>query len=106
MSITSNLYPPLVSDTLPRFIRTKTCRIHFSLSNYNSAADIKNVQVSLINQKTNQSAFNSTNYPSGIKIASMVYDSTAQDDYNYYIEIPTSDLAEGVFGLNEFYKVQ
>ena len=106
MSITSNLYPPLVSDTLPSFIRTKTCRIHFSLSNYNSAADIKNVQISLINQKTNQSAFNSTNYPSGIKIASMVYDSTAQNDYNYYIEIPTSDLAEGVFGLNEFYKVQ
>ena len=101
-----SLYPPLVSDTLPSFIRTKTCRIHFSLSNYNSASDIKNVQISLINQKTNQSAFNSTNYPSGIKIASMVYDSTAQDDYNYYVEIPTNDLAEGVFGLNEFYKVQ
>ena len=27
MVITSNLYPPLVSDTLPSFIRTKTCRI-------------------------------------------------------------------------------
>ena len=106
MAIISNLYPPLVYDTLPSFIRTKTCRIYFSLSNYNSATDIKNVQISLINQKTNQSAFNSTNYPSGIKIASMIYDSTVQDNYNYYIEIPVSDLTEGVFGLNEFYKVQ
>ena len=106
MAITSNLYPPLVSDTLPSFIRTKTCRIYFSLSNYNSASDIKNVQISLINQKTNQSAFNSIDYPSGIKIASMIYDNTVKNNYNYYIEIPVNDLAEGIFGLNEFYKVQ
>ena len=106
MVITSNLYPPLVSDTLPSFIRTKTCRIYFSLSNYNSATDIKNVQISLINQRTNQSAFNSTKYPSGIKITTMTQDSNILDDYNYYVEIPINDLAEGAFGLNQFYKVQ
>ena len=106
MAITSNLYPPLVNDTIPSFIRTKTCRIYFSLSNYNSATDIKNVQISLINQKTNQSAFDPINYPSGIKIATMLYDSNIQNDYNYYIEIFTEDLKDNVFGLNEFYKVQ
>ena len=106
MAITSNLYPPLINDTMPSFIRTKTCRIYFSLSKYNSATDIKNVQISLINQKTNLSAFNSTNYPSGIKLATLMYDTSIQDDYNYYIEIPTTDLEDGVFGLNQFYKVQ
>ena len=106
MAITSNLYPPLMNDTIPSFIRTKTCRIYFSLSNYNSATDIKNVQISLINQKTNQSAFDPINYPSGIKIATMLYDSNIQNDYNYYIEIFTEDLKDNVFGLNEFYKVQ
>ena len=106
MAITSNLYPPLINDTLPSFIRTKTCRIYFSLSNYNSATDIKNVQISLINQRTNQSAFDTIKYPSGIKIASMIYDSNIQNDFNYYVEIPVKDLAEGVFGLNQFYKVQ
>ena len=106
MAITSNLYPPLVNDTMPSFIRTKTCRIYFSLSNYNSANDIQNVQISLINQKTNFSAFDSTSYPSGIKIASMIHDSSIQNDYSYYVEITTNDLAEKVFGLNQFYKVQ
>jgi hypothetical protein len=106
MAITSNLYTPLVSDTLPSFVRTKTCRIYFSLSKYNSAADIKNVQISLINQKTNLSAFNTTNYPSGIKLTTMIFDSSIQDDYNYYIEIPVTDLEEKAFGLNQFYKVQ
>ena len=106
MAITSNLYPPLINDTIPSFIRTKSCKIYFSLSNYNSAKDIKNVQISLINQKTNQSAFDPINYPSGIKIATMMYDSNIQNDYNYYIEIFTEDLKNNSFGLNEFYKVQ
>ena len=106
MSITSNLYPPIVYDTQASFIRTKTCRIYFSLSVYNSITDIKNVQVSLVNQQTNASAFKTDSYPSGIKITNLFYDSDKQDDYKYYIQINPSDLAEGVFGLNQFYKVQ
>ena len=111
MAITANIYPPLVQDVLPAFIRTKACKIYFSLSAYNSAADIKNVQVSLINQKTNVSALRSDFYPSGIKITNMIYDSNAKGQYNYYIQINPSDLMKNSFGLNEFqlnqfYKVQ
>ena len=106
MAITSNLYPPIVPDTTPAFIRTKSCKIYFSLSMYNSAADIKNVQISLVNQRTNASALKTSAYPSGIKIASLYYDPDVRGDYNYYVQINPSDLAEGSFGLNQFYKVQ
>ena len=106
MAITTNIYPPIVMDTLPAFIRTKSCKIYFSLSVYNSAADIKNVQISLVNQRTNASAFKTSLYPSGIKITNMIYDPNVRGDYNYYVQINPSDLAEGAFGLNQFYKVQ
>lgn len=112
MAITSNLYPPIVSDTLPAFIRTKNCRIYFSLSIYNNISDIQNVQISLINQRTNASAFKPDLYPSGIKIAT-IYKLNDEDDLKdihgdqiYYVQILTTDLIENAFSLNQFYKVQ
>jgi len=71
MSIVSNLYPPIIPDVIPAFIRSVTCKIHFSLSSFNQIKDIKNVQVTLINQKTNASAFKTNLYPSGIKITTI-----------------------------------
>ena len=106
MAITSNLYPPIIQDTIPAFIRTKPCRIYFALSTYNTISDIKNVQVSLINQKTNASALKTSLYPSGIKITNLFYDSEAKGEYNYYIQIEPNDLQNGSFDLNQFYKVQ
>ncbi len=106
MSIVSNLYPPIVPDTIPAFIRTQTCRIYFSLSIYNEATDIQNVQISLISQKTNASVLNAQAYPSGIKITNLAQDSEVIGDYKYYIEIPVSDLINGEFEVNEFYIAQ
>lgn len=106
MAITSNLYPPIVQDTIPAFIRTKPCRIYFALSTYNTISDIKNVQISLMNQKTNTSALKTNLYPSGIKITNLFYDSEAKGEYNYYIQIEPNDLQNGSFDLNQFYKVQ
>ncbi len=106
MAVTTGLYPPIVMDTAPAFVRNKTCKFYFSLSTYNSATDILNVQVSLVNQRTNASAFRTDLYPSGIKIADLNYDPEATGDYKYYILISPFDLVEGQFGLNQFYKVQ
>lgn len=103
MSIISNLYPPLIANSQPAFVRTNTCKIYFSLSVYNSIDNIANVQISLINQKTNTSALINS---SGIKIAALQEDSSIQHNYKYYVEISPSDLKDGVFGLNQFYKVQ
>ena len=108
MAVTTGLYPPIVMDTAPAFVRTGVCRIYFSLSMYNSATDIKNVQISLVNQRTNASAFKTDLYPSGIKLANLQYDPDKKGDYNYYIQINPKDLGEkdNAFGLNQFYKVQ
>jgi len=106
MAINSNIYPPLLQDTLPAFIRTQSCKIYFSLSVYNSLADIQNAQITLVNQQTNTSAFKTDLYPSGIKIASIVYDSSVQGDYCYYVQINPSDLINNEFELDQFYKIQ
>ena len=45
-TLTSNLYPPLVDTFMPAFVRTQPCRIYFSLSDYNSESEIKEVHIS------------------------------------------------------------
>ena len=107
MPVYNNLYPPILPDTMPAFIRTESCKVYFSLSIYNSIGDIKNAQVSVINLRTNTSALKKELYPSGIKIAT-IQDAIEEVDgnYNYYIEIRPDDLTDGAFNINEFYKVQ
>lgn len=107
MAVTTNLYPPIVNDVQAAFVRTKDCNIYFSLSSFNSLDDIKHVQVSLINQATNQTAFKSNLYPLGIKfINSISTVANPTDDFKYYITINNEDLINDEFGLNQFYKIQ
>lgn len=103
--IENNLYPPIVATWMPAFIRTETCKVYFSLSIYNSKDDIANAQVIINNQSDNRSAFNSSNYSTGIKICNILTDESRTDD-KYYIEINPGDLTGGSFGINQFYKVQ
>lgn len=104
--IGNNLYPPIVSTYMPAFIRTTACRIYFSLSIYNSAEEIKNVQIVISNQNTNLSALTSSLYPAGIKITDLHIDNSISGNDKYYIEIRPEDLDSGIFELNQFYKVQ
>lgn len=106
MALLSNLYPPIMPSVIPSFIRTSTCKIYFSISEYNSFTDILNVQISLIDIETNTSAFDSSLYPADIKLAELKQDSQIEDDYRYYVEIKASDLANHEFKLNKYYKVQ
>ena len=111
-TLTNNLYPPLIADTQVPFIRTSNYNIYFTLSQYNNAADIKNVQISLINQKTNMSVLNPIKYPSGIKLAPLQYDANKEGDYKYYIEIvvennsENNDLISNYFDANQYYIIQ
>jgi hypothetical protein len=91
---------------MPAFIRTNSCKIYFSLSKFNDVSDIKNVQVVVNNQKTNLSALNGTSYPSGIKIASLQTDNSIKTEYKYYVTLKPSDMINGSFELNQYYKVQ
>lgn len=102
----NNLYPPIINTWMPAFVRTKSCRVYFSLSIYNNNQDIANAQVIVNNQFDNRSALDANKYPTGIKICQIGVDNDILTDDKYYIEINPSDLTSGVFELNQFYKVQ
>lgn len=109
IDLVSNLYPPIFQQSImPAFIYTESCRIYFSISNYNNASDFKPgvpIQVSVRYQKTNQNALDGTQYPSGIKLMNYSIDQYREGDDKYYIELSSNDIAGG-FELNAFYKIQ
>lgn len=105
-TIVSNLYPPIMLNVTPSFIRTANCRVYFSVSQYNSVENIENVQISLTNIKTNASVLKQSLYPAGIKLAKLWYDPNVEGDFCYYVIIKASDLTTNEFLLNQYYKVQ
>ena len=104
-----SLYPPIVQDIQPAFIGQGACTIYFALPAYNSSNEIQNVQISIINQRTNASALDPNKYPSGIKIAALTLAPELQEiknEYNYCVKIDLDDLVNNKFEINQFYKVQ
>lgn len=111
-TLTSNLYPPIVHDTQPAFIRTGDCKLYFRLSEYDKESDIENIQISLIKQATNQSALSQAFWPSGIMWRNKEewYKDSPDSDW-YYILITqntytASDIEEQAFGINQYYVAQ
>lgn len=101
------LYPPIIDTTMPSFPRDSNSRIYFSLSNFNTIKDIKNVQVTVRHLGNNLTALDPALYPTGIKIVTEIKeDLEIKGDNKYYIEINPSDLTDKVFGLNQYYRVQ
>lgn len=104
--VTSHLYPPVIATYQPAFIYTKSCRVYFSISQYNVYNDIKqNAQIKVVNQNSNAMVLDSTKYPIGIKVTNVNIDEDRKTDDKYYIEILPSDIQDG-FQLNQYYKVQ
>ena len=107
MSISNNLYPPIINTYMPSFIYNDKCRVYFSLSNFNKYEDVRNnVQVVVNDKNTNQSVLNTTLYPAGIKITTLQVDNSVSGNMKYYIEITPNDIKGGVFQKNRYYKVQ
>lgn len=106
----SNLYPPIIDTFMPAFIYRSTCRVYFSLSDYNSYENVKdNVQVTVVRQDNNRTALSYALFPSAIKVTMMKIDEEKEKaglDDCYYIEIHPYDLQKGYFEKNSFYKVQ
>lgn len=100
MSI-KNLYPPIVSSLNPVFPIGVKPKIYFSLSAYNSIDQINQdiVQISVVNQRTNQNAvITESNNNSNILITSIMEDSDG-----YYISLPVAKLK---LEIDNYYKVQ
>ena len=101
MAVYNNLYPPVFEKNyMPSFIATESCKIYFSISNYNSISDIADfVQVSIQNQKSNYSVIKNT-YKTLFKPRIATTTSNL-----YYVQILNSDI-QGGFKINNYYKVQ
>jgi len=95
-NIFNNLYPPIVYDTQPAFKNTGSCDIYFGLSSFNKSSDIKSVQISLIDLKTNASVLNLESWPTGTKIVNVSWEEAtindSTNDYKYFVSINLSDL--------------
>ncbi len=107
-TVNNNLYPPLVQNVMPAYIRSTgnfDYKVYFSISSYNSIDDIRNVQFTLVDTRTNQSMLKSNLYPTGIKITDFYKDTTIKTNFCYYILINKNDLI-GNFSINNYYKIQ
>lgn len=104
--LSNNLYPPIFKKSyVPAFVGS--CEIYFSISAYNSQNDINTqcIQVSIQNQKTNQSVLNKNKYPSGIMITKLKINKDIKTENKYNIVISNDDIENG-FQYNQYYKVQ
>ena len=104
MAINNNLYPPIVNTYAPIFIikegENTQCKIPIDFSSYNSPSDINRdaIQVIVSYQSTNKNALDTNKYPSQILFTSLNDDNT--------ITIKGSDLQDGNFKINTYYKIQ
>ena len=100
------LFPPIIESKMPAFLKNTTCKVYFSLSQYNNASQIANCQVRVVYQNNNNSALKASSYPSGIKLCNLSVDNNVIGDAKYYINVAPSDLENDIFDISQYYKVQ
>ena len=98
------LYPPIIDTFMPAFVNTESIKVYFALSDFNGLNEIKNAQVTVVNQNTNLTVLDSTKYPSEIMLKDIQTDNTRAND-KYYIEISNDDINND-FQIDEYYNVQ
>ena len=103
---TSNLYPPIIDTFMPAFTGSE-CKVYFEFSDFNTEEDILlnyGIQASVVNQKNNISSLagrESGGTPAAVRLYTLEKDSNG-----YYITIQGTDLKDGFFHIDQFYKVQ
>lgn len=125
MAVGVNIYPPVLDTYMPAFLKggeivsisegrfVEGYKIYLSLSDYNIFDDVcHNVQVTLVRQDTNKTAFLTSAASSGILVTELYSETDENGDNKYYIVIDRSALiskdtnGNGVLLTNIFYKVQ
>ena len=93
------------STFAPAFVNTTSPRIYFSISPFNTAADISRVHISLVNQTTSENALTDA---TGILISEgLQYDTEVG---MYYVVVPVDHVKNGTdstgWNYNQFYQLQ
>lgn len=129
-TVLSTLYPPLIDTFMPAFPYDGNAEVEFSISPYNSADSINYLHISLVNQKTNQNAFegsmralrpedrrrlSGTSLVNGIWIIPFQeIDNILYNDENnlWHLTIPSAllknqdNVSNKVFTIDYYYKLQ
>ena len=105
--MSANIFPPLLDSYQPAFVNTdQNYSIYFTLSGLSNINSIKNIQVKLVYQETNQSAVDTAKHPDDIIYYSSSNIGFLQDTNMYYIQINSSDLDGGLWKSGIYYRVQ
>lgn len=100
------IYPPILASSQEAFLAsTSTEPIYFTLSSVTNKLDIGHVQIKVTYQSNNKTAVKTSTYPDGI----IYKPATAINDWGnnrYSVSILSSDLEEGWWVANRYYKVQ
>ena len=107
MSLTNNLFPPLVDTYTAGFKINNgvgTCTVKFSLSPYTSQSEVKSVWVSIVNPRTNKTVVKDE---SSTGLLSKDF-SNLNTNNEGEIEFPiqNNDLQGGTWSANQTYKIQ
>lgn len=105
--MSANIFPPILESYQPAFIsNTQSYPIYFELSGLTNINSVKNIQIKIVYQETNQSAVDTSQHPDDI----IYYDANvinySQNSNMYYITINSSDLDEGYWKSGIYYRVQ
>lgn len=100
------IYPPIMASSQDAFLASiSTEPIYFTLSSVTNILDIGHIQVKVVYQSNNKTAVKTSTYPDGIiyKPATAI---TSWGGNKYSVSILSSDLEEGWWIANRYYKVQ
>lgn len=100
------LYPPIMASSQDAFLAsTSSETIYFTLSAVTNRLDIKHIQIKIVYQTNNKTAVKTDIYPDGI-IYKPETAITSLGGNMYSVSILSSDLEEGWWVANRYYKVQ
>lgn len=86
------LYPPIVASSMPAFnINNKKVKIYFTLSDYNSSSEIKQVHVTVRRQNSNVNVLNNSNE---IIVKQIQQEEEDQILGRFFVEINDSDIVQ------------
>ena len=105
--MSANIFPPILDSYQPAFTNnSQSYNIYFELSGLTNINSVKNIQIKLVYQETNQSAVNTSTYPDDIVYLSSSTIGFDQSVNMYYVTINSSYLDNGSWKPGIYYRVQ
>ena len=105
----NTLFPPIVSTFMPAIKEGESVKVYFSYSPFSGKEDAQVVQVSVVNQKSNQNALVDTTGVLFFASAEGSYSRKVQYDEGqqlFYIELKSSDFIDEKIIPEQYYKIQ